>query len=142
MGLTVSWDLEKRDATGKWHLLSNAIYLSRVAMDENYPDGESKDVSMDLEIPIQSKFATDGFPADASVELSNKADELFNHSVEELLEPPFFGWILLQEVIDADWAQLPGRPLRQHSKTWQLWLNRMAHLGRPDNLRLVFTWTR
>ena len=45
MGLTVSWDMEKRDAAGKWHLLPNAIYLWRVAMDENYPDGENKDVS-------------------------------------------------------------------------------------------------
>ena len=98
-------------------------------MDESYPDGENKDVSMDLEIPIQSKFATDGFPADASAELSNKADELFNHSVEELLDPPFFGWILLQEAIDADWSELPEQPLLQHSKTW---LKKINVLGIRD----------
>jgi len=141
MGWTVSWHLEKRAPSGRWHWLPNSIYLSRVALDENYPDGD-KNVSLDLEVPIQSQFANDGFPVDASAALSNKADELLNHSAEELLDRPVLRWITLQEILDADWSQLPGQPLQEHPKTWQSWLNRMAAIGKPDELRIVFIWTR
>jgi len=127
--------------------MQKAISPGTVAFEFDDPDGFSEDDPLrDLylvEHKISYSLAVRGFPSDASAALSEKADWWMNYAVEEILDLPYFCWILVQDIIDADWPQSDdaidySNFPNTFPKTWKAWLERMQSIGKPEDLRYVF----
>ena len=142
MSWNVSWYLERQGHDGVWQLLSQPILLHKVAIEKDCSDEVSMYDLDDVDNFISYHLANEGFPADASESLSLKVDKLVDHAASEFLTFPLFGWILVQSLIDTDWAGTAVNPVAKFPTVWQSWLKQLNLRGDPEKLRFVFLWTR
>ncbi len=138
MSRTYSWYLEQK-IDGVWHQDERPWYPPDSPIDLAFftdVNGETDGLSLAVN-RVLSTITHKHFPHDPSFEVDEIVSRSVAHAAEEFLQLPSFGWLIVGDILNADWSTL-GDAGTAKREAINAWLEHLKALGDTSHLRLIY----